>query len=113
MKILLLDGKDFRPDDADPSAAIVNETFAKTFLSGENPIGRTFEKTYPRRIPLRVVGLTRDARYSSMRESTKPVVYVPFRRNDAKGALQAIAGRSSCARLAPILSRWRRFSVRK
>jgi predicted permease len=90
MKIPLVDGRDFRAGDADPSAAIVNETFAKTFFNGENPIGKSFEKTYPRRIPLRIVGLTRDALYHSMRESIKPVVYVPFRRSDAKGALQPI-----------------------
>ncbi len=100
MKIPLIDGRDFRPDDTDPGVAIVNETFAKTFYDGANPVGKTFEKTYPHRIPLRIVGLTRDALYSNIRESTKPVVYVPFRRNDAKGALQSIGRATIVVRAA-------------
>jgi predicted permease len=88
MKIPLLDGRDFRPDDVDPGAVIVNETFVKTYFNGENPIGKSFSRTYPRRIPSTIVGLVRDSRYSYMREVTKPVVYLPFRRNDAKGDLQ-------------------------
>jgi len=74
----------------DPGAAIVNETFVKTYFNGENPIGKSFYKTWPRRIPFQIVGLTRDSRYGSMREETKPVAYIPFHRNDAKGATQPI-----------------------
>jgi putative ABC transport system permease protein len=85
MKIPLIDGRDFRPDDLDPGAAIVNETFVKTYFNGENPIGKSFSRTFPTRIPSTIVGLVRDSRYSGMREKTKPVFYVPFHRNNAKG----------------------------
>ena len=78
MKIPLLDGRDFRQSDVDPSVAIVNETFAKIFFNGENPIGKSFEKTYPKRNSVHIIGLTRDARYNEMKEFVKPVVYVPF-----------------------------------
>src|ERR1017187_2122425 len=44
MKITLLGGRDFRPSEASPGAAIVNETFAKQFFKGENPIGQSFAK---------------------------------------------------------------------
>jgi predicted permease len=91
MKIPLLDGRDFRPDDVDPAAAIVNETFAKTYFNGENPIGKSFYKTFPRPgTPFQIVGLARDARYNEMREQPKPMAYLPFQRADAKGALQPI-----------------------
>jgi predicted permease len=92
MRIPLLDGRDFREDDVDPGAVIVNETFVKTYLNGESPIGKSFYRTYPRRIPMQIVGLAKDSRYNGIREAQKPVAYVPFRRNDEKGELQAIRG---------------------
>ena len=90
MKIPLLDGRDFRPDDMDPGAAIVNETFVKTYFNGENPIGKSFYKTWPRHMPFRIVGMVRDSRYGGMREQTKPVAYIPFHKLDAKGGTQAM-----------------------
>ncbi len=100
MKIPLLDGRDFRPSDVDPSVAIVNETFAKIFFNGDNPIGKSFERTYPKPNPIQIVGLTRDALYNGMRESAKPVVYVPIHRYDAKGGLQAIGNATIVVRTA-------------
>jgi hypothetical protein len=47
MKIPLVDGRDFRASDAAPGVAIVNETFAKQYFNGENPLGKSFETTYP------------------------------------------------------------------
>jgi len=80
LKIPLIDGRDFGPADTDPGAAIVNETFAKMFFNGENPVGRSFGKTFPKPIAIQIVGLVRDAKYSSMREPDRPVFYVPVRR---------------------------------
>jgi predicted permease len=84
MKIPLLGGRDFRPDDVDPGAAIVNETFVKTYFNGQDPIGKSFYRTYPKRIPSTIVGLVRDSLYSGIREQIKPVVYVPL--HEEKGA---------------------------
>jgi predicted permease len=100
MKIPLLDGRDFRPDDVDPGAVIVNETFAKTYFNGENPIGKSFSRTFPRRIPMRIVGLVRDSRYSAMRETQKPVAYLAFHRNDEKGESQPIRSATIVVRTA-------------
>jgi predicted permease len=77
MKIQLIDGRDFRPADASPGAAIVNEAFVKQFFNGENPVGRSFNRTYPP-APVQIVGLVRDARYQDMRKSIPPLAYVPF-----------------------------------
>jgi predicted lysophospholipase L1 biosynthesis ABC-type transport system permease subunit len=89
MKIPLLDGRDFRAGDTSPGVAIVNETFAKRYFNGENPIGKSFEKTYDH-TRFQIVGLVRDARYRSMREPMLPVAFVPFQSVDAKGAFQPI-----------------------
>jgi predicted permease len=89
MKIPFLDGRDFRASDTSPGVAIVNETFAKRYFNGENPIGKSFEKTYDH-TRFQIVGLVRDARYRSMREPMLPVAFVPFQSVDAKGAFQPI-----------------------
>ncbi|MCU1261973.1 MAG: hypothetical protein JWO80_4858, partial [Bryobacterales bacterium] len=87
MKIPFIGGRDFRASDTSPGAAIVNETFAKQYFNGENPVGRLFAKGGSR---YEVVGVIRDAPYRGLREPIVPVAYVPFRPIDAKGALQPI-----------------------
>lgn len=91
MKIPLIDGRDFLPSETAPGAAIVNETFAKTYFNGEDPVGRAFarsEDEAPGRI-FRIVGLVRDARYGSVRETPLPIVYVPFQGVRANGTWRA------------------------
>ena len=85
MRIPLVEGRDFRPRDTTPGAAIVNQTFARQFFHGENPVGRWFATLGSR---YEVVGLAGDAPYRSLREAILPVAYVPFRSVDAKGAPQ-------------------------
>jgi len=80
MKIPLIDGRDFRADDMDPGVAIVNVAFAKQYFRGENPVGKSFEKMYPRRVRYQIVGLSGDAVYRDLREPILPVAYVPFHR---------------------------------
>jgi predicted permease len=77
MKIPLVSGRDFRLQDTSPGAAIVNETFAKTFFPGQDPIGRTFERGANQPIN-KIVGVTPDAPYNQLREPIRPVFYVPF-----------------------------------
>jgi predicted permease len=90
MRIPLRDGRDFRPSDAYPGAALVNQTFAKEYFNGENPVGRSFEVVFPsERVRFEVLGLVADVRYRNMREPMLPQAYFPFRSVDAKGALGA------------------------
>ena len=88
MKIPLLEGRDFLPSDMAPGVAIVNETFAKTFLNGENPVGKAFARAEDQgaRVPFQIVGLVRDARYRNMREPILPVAFVPFQGVRADGS---------------------------
>jgi predicted permease len=87
MQIPFVEGRDFRPSDTSPGAAIVNETFARQYFNGEHPLGKLFAKGENR---YQVVGVVRDAPYRSVREPIVPVAYVPFHPIDAKGALQPI-----------------------
>jgi predicted permease len=85
MKIPLISGRDFRPEDISPGAAIVNETFARTFFPGQDPIGRTFARGANR--PLnKIVGVTPDIPDHDLREPNGAVFYVPFSGIDGKSA---------------------------
>jgi hypothetical protein len=78
MKIPLIAGRNFRPSDTFPGVAIVNESFAKRYFPGEDPIGKRFQKTQTGNPLLQIVGVVRDARYRDMREPITPTAYVPF-----------------------------------
>jgi predicted permease len=90
MKIPFIDGRDFRPADTMPGVAIVNETFAKEFFKGENPIGQSFAKGGE--LPCKVIGVIRDAPYRNVREPILPAVFVPIRRTDRLGAVEPMRG---------------------
>jgi predicted permease len=83
MRIPFTQGRDFRPDERQPSVAIVNESFARTFYGGESAVGKFFEKPEgvgknQRRVRIEIVGMVRDARYRNMREAIMPTAYLPF-----------------------------------
>jgi predicted permease len=88
MKIRLLDGRDFRPGDTHPGAALVNETFAKTYFDGADPVGKSFDLSLDEGVRLRyeIVGLVGDVRYRNLREPILPQLYVPFHAVDGNGA---------------------------
>jgi hypothetical protein len=70
MKIPLVSGRDFHPEDTSPGDAIVNETFAKTYFPGQDPIGRSFERGANQ--PLnKIVGVTPDVPYHDLREPSR------------------------------------------
>jgi predicted permease len=78
MKIPLFEGRDLRPDE--PGAVIVNREFVRTYLSGTDVIGKSFEA-----VPgggwgrhLQIVGVAGDTRYRTVRDPIVPVVYIPY-----------------------------------
>ena len=81
MKIPILSGRDFLPVDTSPGAAIVNETFAKTYFPGQGPIGRTFQRGVNQPAN-KIVGVTPDVPDHDLREPNRAVFYVPFRAVD-------------------------------
>jgi predicted permease len=89
MKIPVISGRDFRPEDTSPGAAIVNEAFARTFFPGQDPIGRTFERGANQPIN-KIVGITRDVPDHDLREPNRAVFYVPINAIDDKFAPGAV-----------------------
>jgi predicted permease len=88
MKIPLLDGRGFRPEDVFPRVAIVNQEFAKQFFEGRDPVGKSFERKGNPPIP--IVGLVPDARYRDVREPVTPAAYYPLQSVDDNGVLQPL-----------------------
>ena len=84
----LLAGRNFTEHDsaAAPHVAIINETMARTFFGRENPIGKYFRvpQVTPNKppsvsAPIQIVGLMRDAKYTSMREEILSQAFFPIR----------------------------------
>ena len=90
MKIPLVSGRDFRPQDTSPGAAIVNETFAKTFFPGQDPINRTFAGGANQPVN-KIVGVIPDVPYHDLREPGGPVFYVPLDGIDNTSAPRAVS----------------------
>jgi predicted permease len=85
MRIPILQGSDFQPEDTGPGEAIVSETFARTFFPGQNPIGKTFKRAVDQGLLYRIVALVPDTPYSNLRDPMLPVAYIPLHEVDEYG----------------------------
>jgi putative ABC transport system permease protein len=80
----LLAGRVFDSQDTPTSqrVAIVNQTMARRFFPGQNPIGKYFrisDSDEPNASqPMQIVGIVNDSKYESLREATYPFAYVPL-----------------------------------
>ena len=92
--VSVLRGRDFGVDDltAARPAAIVNEAFVRRFMSGGEPLGRTFGLQHEPDRRHVVIGVVEDLAYASLRDSVGPALYVPLGR---AGDLAPIGGRRS------------------
>lgn len=87
LKTPLLRGRDFSPADTKTSAhvAILNETAARQFLPGTDPVGKvyydaTFEHVR-KEYTVQVVGVARDAKYRTLRDVPPATIYLPMAQN--------------------------------
>lgn len=82
MQIPFIGGRDFTPRDVaqSPPVLIVNETFARQFLGGANPIGKTIRTNPEPRYPeteYEIVGMVKDTKNGQLREQIPPEAYAP------------------------------------
>jgi predicted permease len=87
MGIPLLAGREFTDRDDQPlptgwayRVAIVNETFARQFLNGTNPIGRRvgIDDDPGTPTPIEIVGLVKDTNAWAIREDRRPQIFFPY-----------------------------------
>jgi predicted permease len=78
-----LRGRDFRDDEnkKESRVAIVNQTFAKMFFNGQDPIGRHFNWHGPKDPFFEIVGVVPDGKYNSLGENPRPALYTPLYRD--------------------------------
>jgi predicted permease len=82
MRIGLVAGRDFGAADGagSPGVIIVNQTLAKRYWPGQNPLGKTVwfgcDPKRPRSMA-QVVGVAKDGKYESLDEAPRPFVYEP------------------------------------
>ena len=92
MSTRLLQGRDFteQDDEKAPRVAIINETFARRFFPGEDPIGKRFSLGRPDAAKTLVIGVVQDGKYAGLNEDPKPFVSRPLWQSDV-GATSVIA----------------------
>jgi putative ABC transport system permease protein len=98
----LLAGRDFGPEDtvASPKVAIVNQTFARQFFGGRNPVGNTFVRHgyNEQKDIFQIVGLVKDTKYTDLREEFLPIAYLAVGQEpspDAESLMMIRAARGS------------------
>jgi putative ABC transport system permease protein len=82
LRMQFVTGRDFNGGDTanSPMVAIIDQTAARRFFPGLDPVGKTFwidgiaGQPGP---PIEVVGIVRDAKYQSLREQIHPTVFFP------------------------------------
>jgi len=81
MQIPLVVGREIDERDLDRGAgfAVVNQEFARTYFANESPVGRHFSMGMLGAPPdLEIIGVSRNARYNSLKQDIAPAVYLPY-----------------------------------
>ena len=80
MEIPLLSGRGLiaRDDEKAPKVVVINDAAARKYFPGENPIGRRFGSSIEDSGQQEIVGVLRDVKYNSIRDTAPPTMYVPY-----------------------------------
>jgi putative ABC transport system permease protein len=91
MRTPLMAGRNFNAADTAkaPKVAVINQTLARRFFAGVNPVGRTFRVNNSAGVPglpVEVVGIVKDAKYESPREDTYATAFFPVTQQGPSGS---------------------------
>jgi predicted permease len=81
MGIPMVAGREFSSTDtaASQKVAIINQALARKYFPDTNPIGKEFHGYYfIDKVPFRIVGVSRDTRYNTLRQQPPPTYYVLY-----------------------------------
>ncbi len=78
LRIPLLAGRDFKAEENPnaPRVMIVNESFARRFFDGRDPVGHRVHISGGN--PVMIVGMVKDSKYQSLSEAPQPYFYTSF-----------------------------------
>ena len=102
---ITLRGRDFaeNEDKKEARVAVVNETFAKKFFPGIDPIGKRFNFSGPKDPLWQIIGVCSDGKYNTLAETPQPAVFRPqFRDYDTVVTLVARAEGDPRSMIAPL-----------
>ena len=85
--VRVLQGREFRPADrtGTPAVAVVNETLARRFWPGQDPVGKRL--SYAGDADIQVVGLVKDHRARTPAEQPRPAIYLPYLQRTKQSSL--------------------------
>ncbi len=93
MGVPIVNGRDFRPSDTheinhrpddpfgwNPATVMINETFAKKYFAGRNPIGMHvgFGSDPGTPTDMEIIGVVKDIKYTNLRDEIPPQAYLPY-----------------------------------
>jgi predicted permease len=80
MRMRLLAGRTFTARDTGPTSApvvMINQAMARACLGSQNPVGRHVRQIDQKARLSEIIGVVSDAKYRELRESDRPLFYVP------------------------------------
>jgi predicted permease len=83
----LFRGRYFREDEdrTKPHVAIINQSMARKFFPGEDPIGKQITYISIQKPPMEIVGIVEDIREGPLDQPLAPVIYVSFLQEPSSG----------------------------
>jgi predicted permease len=89
MQIPILAGRGFGSQDTETSTpvAVVNQTLARKFFPGTNPIGKRFHMGADDPKWIEIVGICGDIKYHDMKEEPQPIYFDLYRQRPQAGLL--------------------------
>ena len=78
--ISVLTGREFGEQDREnaPLVAVINQAFARRYFANENPVGKRFSDRKRELDRYQIAGVVGDAKYGSVREGPRPMVFHPI-----------------------------------
>ncbi|MGB6598973.1 MAG: ABC transporter permease [Candidatus Acidiferrum sp.] len=95
MGVPIVNGRDFRPSDTgevkhnpeekgdlgwQPATVMINETFAKKYFAGRNPVGMHlgFGSDPGTPTDMEIIGVVKDIKYTNLRDEIPPQAFLPY-----------------------------------
>lgn len=105
MGIPLMSGRTFGSQDTatSPKVVVINEAAARKYFPNENPLGRRFGSSMETTGEMEIVGVLRDAKYSSVRDEAPPTMYAPYTQARVGGAVFEVRTAAPAASVTPAI----------
>ena len=98
MEIPLVQGRSLgdQDDERSPKVAVVNQALVRKHFADQDPIGKRFGLGGPQHNrDFEIVGVVRDAKYTSLRMESPPTIYFPFRQQASSAGQMTFEVRTS------------------